>query len=156
MRSIAAVVEERTDITSNWTTINPVLAQYQTGYEFANDGVTPVGVKLGDGATMWSALPYWFLSSGFSNAIIAKSSGIALPIVFTSFQTLYSRFGRFPKFQFVKVIDNGDYTFSYQYLTANSIVTKEITAGKPDSITINVNDDGTGHLQDNILIIISN
>ncbi|MDB5288596.1 MAG: hypothetical protein JWR05_3545 [Mucilaginibacter sp.] len=48
-------------------------------------------------------------------------------------------------------------SFSYQDLTAQAtIIVSEITDEIPANISINVDDDGTGHLADNMQIILSN
>lgn len=44
----------------------------------------------------------------------------------------------------------------FQDLTASAIVLVGEVAGLPDSLSVEVDDDGTGHLQDNIQLIISN
>ena len=51
----------RRDTAANWTSANPVLAQGEFGYE-ADTG----SLKIGDGATAWSALPYYTSLSGAS------------------------------------------------------------------------------------------
>jgi hypothetical protein len=159
------------------------------------------------------------------------AKGTALPIVLTSFQTLYSEFGEAPKFSCVKTTggygvaalttpatsaSNGTFTnqnivatlgvgtggkatfivfggfvtsvvktvegsgfaigdtftstvvagavftitnltinTSDQDLTSSATILIGRIAGLPDNISINVDDDGTGHLNDNIDIIIS-
>lgn len=56
----------RRDTAANWTTNNPTLALAEPGYE------TDTGkIKLGDGATAWTALAYRF-TGGTTNAVDAQ------------------------------------------------------------------------------------
>lgn len=177
------------------------------------------------------------IGNGATPTRINYPSGIALPIVLSSFQTAYSLYGSIPKFKFriitggalatstivtnttsaangtytaqalvrstgvynstgagrsatatfvvlggvvtsVTIVAGGDSwyigdTFTcaavpgalftvatngeifYQDVMPNSITIGEITDLLPDNISINVDDDGTGHLQDNLQLIIS-
>ena len=56
---MAYQIQLRRDTTSNWATIDPILAQGEPGYE-----IDTGKIKYGDGVTPWSALPYF--SSGGS------------------------------------------------------------------------------------------
>jgi hypothetical protein len=54
MTTVQAQLCPRADTASNWTAADPVLALREMGRE------TDTGrIKFGDGATAWSALPYW-------------------------------------------------------------------------------------------------
>lgn len=100
-------------------------------------GVWPTGVSLVGTVTTPTA--------------ITKAAGTALPIVLASFQTLYSAYGRFPKIKAIKVNGGG----SFDYLSGETVSTTEVTTGIPDSVSINVDDDGTGVLAHDIILIIS-
>ena len=50
---MAVTIKWRRDLAANWTSVNPVLATGEAGYE------TDTGLfKIGDGATAWNDLPY--------------------------------------------------------------------------------------------------
>jgi hypothetical protein len=49
----------RRDLSSRWTTVNPVLAQGEPGYEFDTGKL-----KIGDGVKVWTALPYLVETDG--------------------------------------------------------------------------------------------
>lgn len=51
---MAIQLQIRHDTSSNWTSVNPVLLSAEIGYE-TNTGF----IKIGDGTTAWSSLPYW-------------------------------------------------------------------------------------------------
>lgn len=134
-------------------TVNPSNDQYNNGDYYINDsnytffgpktsGVWPSGVSL--------------IPPGVAQpAIIPFAATTALPIVFTGFQTSYSAFGRFPKFNAVRKIVNDDATITYDYLSGLSAKTIEVTPGLPDSVEIDVDNDGTNHIADNIILIIT-
>lgn len=148
MITVNGVVLERNDITSNWVYVNPILPQGQLGWEYANDGITPVGVKQGDGVSDWDSLPYWF--NGV-NVKLHYSSGTSLPITITATQTLIAltAFGRFPK---ARVILNAGINNLNQELTGFTTGTIELVSGTPNSIIV---DDGSGTLAYDIIIEIS-
>jgi hypothetical protein len=47
------LLQFRSDTSTNWTAKNPVLAEGEPGFE-SNTGK----LKIGDGTTPWSSLPY--------------------------------------------------------------------------------------------------
>ena len=51
---MGTTIQLRRDTAANWTAVNPVLAQGEAGIEFGS----PMKMKIGDGTTAWSALPY--------------------------------------------------------------------------------------------------
>ena len=51
----------RRDTAANWTSANPVLNQGEPGFETDTDKL-----KIGDGVTAWSALPYFVAATGAS------------------------------------------------------------------------------------------
>jgi len=64
---MAIQIQLRNDTASNWTSANPTLALGEIGVE-TNTG----SVKVGDGVTAWSSLPYFGVSSTYvTNAIAA-------------------------------------------------------------------------------------
>lgn len=50
-------IQLRRDVATNWTTVNPTLAQGEFGYETDTNKL-----KFGDGTTVWSSLAYFSLS----------------------------------------------------------------------------------------------
>lgn len=47
------LIQLRRDTAANWAAVNPVLAQGEMGVDLTNKGL-----KIGDGSTAWSSLPY--------------------------------------------------------------------------------------------------
>ena len=58
---MAVVIQHRRGLASQWTSVNPVLAQGEPGYEYDTGKF-----KIGDGFTHWNSLPY---SSGIQGPI---------------------------------------------------------------------------------------
>jgi hypothetical protein len=96
-----------------------------------------------------AGVKWWKPNTVISPTSIAYTAGATLPITLTSFQTSYSNYGNYPKFEVV--INNG--TNKGLDITSQATISKG-TATPPTTITINADDDGTGHLSDNILIIV--
>ncbi len=63
----------RRDVASNWTTVDPILADGEVGYE-SDTGK----MKVGDGATIWSLLPYRLSSGEINTASNAGTLGIGV------------------------------------------------------------------------------
>lgn len=55
---MAAKIKTAGDTAANWTAVNPVLADGEPGVEFAAGQNTAPRMKVGDGTTPWTALPY--------------------------------------------------------------------------------------------------
>lgn len=51
---MADIIQIRRDLAANWTSADPILAQGEMGYE-----TDTTKLKFGDGATIWSLLPYF-------------------------------------------------------------------------------------------------
>lgn len=51
---MAETIQIRRDTATNWTTVNPVLAQGELGIELGTNSF-----KIGDGVSAWLALPYF-------------------------------------------------------------------------------------------------
>lgn len=67
------IIQHKRGISSNWTSSDPVLAVSEIGYE------TDTGkFKIGDGASAWSALPYFSTSSGGSGTVTSITAGTGL------------------------------------------------------------------------------
>lgn len=92
----------RQDPAADWTSRNPVLAQYEVGYE-SNTGKA----KLGDGVTAWNSLGYWNPAQGNVKAYRAllTQSGTDAPAATVLENTL----GETPTPSYN---GTGDYTFS--------------------------------------------
>lgn len=71
--TVNAVVLERRDITESWEATNPILPAGQLGWEFDIYGF-PVGVKMGDGATRWKSLKYWFQNTSEPVKVVFSSA----------------------------------------------------------------------------------
>lgn len=56
---MAQIIQIRRDTAANWTSVNPVLAQGEMGYETDNKKI-----KFGDGTTAWNSLAYFTLDAG--------------------------------------------------------------------------------------------
>lgn len=74
-------MQQRNDTAASWSSINPVLAAGEIGYDRTNKKI-----KIGDGTTAWNALPYQ--ESGYTdgNGIDITNDTItvdALPTQFT-------------------------------------------------------------------------
>lgn len=72
MITINGRILENTYTTAQWAATTTILENRVRGYEYANDGVTPVGSKMGDGIHLWADLPYWY--------IVAETPPIEVPI----------------------------------------------------------------------------
>jgi len=66
-QTIPARIVIRRDTAANWTAANPVLLQGEWGFE-----TDARKLKIGDGATAWSALSY-FSTGGSGNTILSGS-----------------------------------------------------------------------------------
>lgn len=64
---MADIIQIRRDLAANWTSVNPVLADGEEGYE------TDTGkLKFGDGVTAWNSLAYFTPSSSSGYATIQE------------------------------------------------------------------------------------
>ena len=66
------IIKLRRDTGANWASVNPVLANGEPGYN-----TTTNQIKMGDGTTAWSSLPYLSAESG--NIILNGTSNVAIP-----------------------------------------------------------------------------
>jgi hypothetical protein len=53
---MAVQIQLRNDTTTNWATINPILASGELGYDTLLHQI-----KMGDGTTAWNSLPYFMV-----------------------------------------------------------------------------------------------
>ena len=58
---MSQIIQIRRDTAANWTSVNPILAQGEMGYE-----TDAKKLKFGDGTTAWNSLAYWNDSGGGS------------------------------------------------------------------------------------------
>ena len=98
-------IQIRRDTSANWTSANPTLAAGQPGYE-TNTG----RIKIGDGTTAWTSLPYRFESAG------GVSDGDKGDITISSSGTVWT-------------IDAGAVTLSKMANLATSTILGRATAG---------------------------
>lgn len=76
-------IAQRRDTTESWEYTNPILPDGQLGWEVDIYG-NPVGVKMGNGATAWTALGYWFGGTTINPASFPLVGGTtANPVVIT-------------------------------------------------------------------------
>lgn len=68
---MADIIQVRRDTAANWTSINPVLAQGEIGYE-----TNTRFMKIGNGTSAWNSLPY------FVQNAVTPGKSIALAMIF--------------------------------------------------------------------------
>lgn len=79
-------IQIRHDLAANWTSVNPILAVGEMGYE------TDTGkVKFGDGTTTWTGLPY-FTAAGSGDMLLA---GVQTVTGAKTFGTIGGAVGKF-------------------------------------------------------------
>jgi hypothetical protein len=135
------VIQARRDIASNWASANPVLADGEIGFE-SNTGA----IKLGDGSTAWTSLPYLRATEPAGNTDTAKTTGyVGIPQVVLSSGNLTLSKAHAGKHIYV--------TGSGQTITipANSLVPFEIGSGiviiNSSSVTTFINIQSTDTLR---------
>jgi hypothetical protein len=70
-------IQLRRDTAANWTSTNPTLAAGEVGFESSTGAI-----KLGDGSTAWTSLPYLRATEPANNADAARTTGyVGLPQV---------------------------------------------------------------------------
>lgn len=62
---MSQTIQLRGDIAANWTSVNPILAAREFGFN-----TTDYSYKIGDGVTPWNALPYRELTGIFAGALL--------------------------------------------------------------------------------------
>ena len=70
---MADIIQNRRDTASNWSSVNPTLAQGELGLE-----TDTRKIKVGDGTTAWDSLVYWDLGTqeyGYIDAASAVFTG---------------------------------------------------------------------------------
>ena len=71
---MSVTIQLRGDTAANWTSVNPILAAREFGFN-----TTDYSYKIGDGVTPWNALPYRELTGIFAGALLMEA--IANPAV---------------------------------------------------------------------------
>lgn len=66
---MATKIQFRRDTEANWTSVNPILSEGELGLDLTN-----TKIKIGDGATSWTSLPY-AVEDGVSVTDISRTSG---------------------------------------------------------------------------------
>lgn len=84
---MTAKIQVRRDLASNWTTVNPVLAAGEFGYE-TDTGI----IKIGDGSTSWSSLNPFY--SNYTTYDPTVAQGTNADISYTGTYVKYSRSGK--------------------------------------------------------------
>lgn len=62
---MSQIIQIRRDTAANWTSVNPVLAQGEIGFETNTNKM-----KYGDGSTAWTSLTYFSGGSGITRSVI--------------------------------------------------------------------------------------
>lgn len=75
-----AKIKPRRGTATQWTTSNPVLAEGEIGYEVPDAGIGKglVNMKIGDGVTAWTSLPYAMVNKVFTATLTAGSSSVTI------------------------------------------------------------------------------
>ena len=73
---MASQIQIRRDSASNWTSTDPTLAQGEIGYE-----TDTRKMKVGDGSTAWTSLPYFFDASLYLlvDGSVASTGPVEIP-----------------------------------------------------------------------------
>jgi hypothetical protein len=66
---MADIIQFRRDTSANWTSVNPILAQGEFGFETDTDKA-----KIGDGTTSWTGLAYVFNSTDIAGEIVGATA----------------------------------------------------------------------------------
>jgi hypothetical protein len=66
--------QQRSDLAANWAVSDPVLKKGEIGYE--TDDLAAIKMKVGDGVTVWTSLPYWSHPNTQSKRYIIPFIGI--------------------------------------------------------------------------------
>lgn len=61
---MSSIIQSRRDTAANWSSVNPILAQGEKGYETDSIGTSEALYKIGDGINTWSALSYQSTGGG--------------------------------------------------------------------------------------------
>jgi len=148
---MANIIKLRRDTAANWASVNPVLASGEMGLDTTNDKI-----KIGNGSSTWSALPYAFdtptgvttkansaqsaaesTASGYvsTHAALATSHGVAGAIVGTSdTQTLTN-----------KTIDGNSNTLT--------VLNAQTTAASANTASAIVARDASGNFSANLVTV---
>jgi hypothetical protein len=76
------LIQVRRDTATNWSTVDPVLASGEMGYETDTNKI-----KVGDGSTSWSSLSYTNVTTGAAYSVLGRAgttSGVLADIVASS------------------------------------------------------------------------
>ena len=80
---MATLITIRRDTAANWATANPILASGEIGYDLTN-----LQTKVGDGSTVWTALPFsvsqTYATAAAASAASASGSAATVAAVVTS------------------------------------------------------------------------
>lgn len=72
---MADIIQIRRDTAANWTSTNPVLADGEFGIEKGS----PNKLKIGDGITAWSTLPYFGSAASLTKVTATNANITAAP-----------------------------------------------------------------------------
>jgi len=70
-QTLKTIIKHKTDTSTNWIAINPILAKGEIGYD-----ITEKKIKIGDGQTVWNSLSYMELlpEGGEQGAYLVKGN----------------------------------------------------------------------------------
>lgn len=136
---MADIIQIRRDTAANWTSVNPVLAQGEMGFETDTEKM-----KLGDGATNWNSLNYFITTQGsvaitggtIDDAVIGSSTPAA-----ATFTDLESNNVRLTVYSLTGTdIDPANGGIQYKTLAANTTFTESMADGESVMIRISGGD----------------
>tara|TARA_R100001244_G_scaffold131649_1_gene105250 strand:- start:691 stop:2493 length:1803 start_codon:yes stop_codon:yes gene_type:complete len=75
---MASIIQSRRDTAANWTSVNPVLAQGEKGYETDSIGSSEAKYKIGDGLSDWASLDYQGTGGGAVDSVNGQTGVVVL------------------------------------------------------------------------------
>lgn len=75
---MSSIIQVRRDTAANWTSVNPVLAQGEKGYETDSIGSSEAKYKIGDGLSDWVSLDYQGTGGGAVDSVNGETGIVVL------------------------------------------------------------------------------
>jgi hypothetical protein len=75
---MSSIIQSRRDTAANWSSVNPILAQGEKGYETDSIGTSEALYKIGDGVSTWSALSYQSSGGGAVDSVNGQIGTVVL------------------------------------------------------------------------------
>jgi hypothetical protein len=114
---MGTTIQLRRDTQANWEAVNPVLAQGEMGLQLG----TPIKIKIGNGSSTWSALPFLETGTGTgtaTNGLSAYEVAVANGFVGTLAQWLTSLRGADGASAYAVAVANGFQGTQQQWLAS--------------------------------------